>query len=191
MEGIIILEHDQQQNIAKKIVANKGFYEENLWKFAQCITYNFDSRGQIVQEPQYMEEEIMLIPETPQDFINQRQRPEVMNIQQLQDYIWRLSKSGATTVIRNARLELYQRFTSPFTSIIIVLLGIPFSLLARKRATGLSSIGITIMVGVLYYILEAITIALGRGGIIAPILAVSLSPLIGIGFSSHLIRNLP
>lgn len=191
MEGIIILEHDQKQNITKKIVANKGFYEENLWKFSQCITYNFDSRGQIVQEPQYLEEEIMLIPETPQDFLNQRQRPEVMDIRQLQDYIWRLSKSGATTVIRNARLELYQRFTSPFTSIIIVLLGIPFSLLARKRATGLSSIGITIMVGVLYYILEAISIALGRGGVIAPILAVSVSPLIGIVFASRLIRNLP
>ncbi len=191
MEGITILEHDEHQNMAKKIVANKGIYTDNLWKFYQCITYNFDLNGQISQEPQYFEEEIMAIPETPQDFINQRQRPDFMTITQLDDYIWKLSKSGASTVIRNLKLDLYQRFTSPFTSVIIIFLGIPFSLMMRKRATGLSSIGLSIMVGFLYYVLDAISIALGRGGILTPILAASLSHTLVLLFSLRLINNLP
>ncbi|MFA5096545.1 MAG: LptF/LptG family permease, partial [Candidatus Omnitrophota bacterium] len=65
MEGIIILEQDEEQNLTSKIVANKGVYEDGLWRFYQAITYNFDPNGQIVDEPQYLEEEIMTISETP------------------------------------------------------------------------------------------------------------------------------
>ena len=191
MEGITILEHDEHQNITKKIVANKGIYKDGLWRFYRCITYNFDQNGQILQEPEYFEEEIMVIPETPQDFINQRQRPDFMTIAQLDDYIWKLSRSGASTVIRNLKLDIYQRFTSPFTSMVIILLGIPFSLMMRKRATGLSSIGFSIIVGFLYYILDAISIAFGRGGILTPILAASLSHIVVLLFSLHLINSLP
>lgn len=191
MEGIVILEHDTHQNITKKIVANKGVYEDGTWRFYQNITYEFDENGQVKGEPQYQEEEIMAIPETPRDFLNQRQSPDVMDIDQLNTYIWKLSKSGATTVIRNLQVELYQRFTIPLASIIIILLGIPFSLMIRKRATGLSSIGVALMVGFLYYVINAISIALGRSGALTPGLAASLSPLFGLIFSLYLINNLP
>lgn len=189
--GITILEHDQHQNITRKIVANRGVYKDKRWKFYQCITYNFDENGQIIEEPVYLEEEAMDIPEGPRDFINQRQRVDFMTIAQLSDYIRKLSKSGASTVIRNLKLELYQRFTSPFTNLLIIMVGIPFALIIRKRATGLSSIGISIMVGFLYYILDAISIALGMGGILTPVLSASLSHISVLVFSTYLIAKLP
>lgn len=191
MEGIIILEQDEHQNLIRKIVANKGVYEDGLWRFYQVITYGFDPNGQIIDEPQYLEEEIMTISETPRDFLAQRQRPEYMTIAQLEDYIWKMSKSGATNVNRNLKIDLYQKFTAPFTSLIIILLGIPFSLMMQKRATGLSSIGVSIMVGFLYYILDAVCIAIGRGGIIPPFMAASSAHLIGLAFSISLINHLP
>jgi lipopolysaccharide export system permease protein len=191
MEGIVILEHDEHQNITRKIVANKGVYADGLWKFYQNITYDFDENSQIKGEPLYMEEEIMPIPETPAEFLDQRQLADFMNISQLDTYIWKLSKSGATTVIRNLKVELYQRFSAPLTSIIIILLGIPFSLKMKKRATGLSSIGLSIMVGFLYYVLSAISIAFGKSGILLPFLSAALSPLCGFIFSLYLINTLP
>jgi len=191
MEGIIILEHDEKQDLIRKIVANKGIYDDGLWKFYQSITYNFDQRGQIVEEPQYFEEEIMPISETPNDFLAQRQSPEYMTINQLEDYIWKLSRSGATTVIRNLTIDLYQKYASPFTSLIIVFLGIPFSLMMQKRATGLSSIGFSIVVGFLYYILDAVCIAIGRGGVFPPFIAASLAHIIALTFSLTLIKHLP
>ena len=191
MLGITILEHDKQQNLIKKIIANKGVYEDRLWKFYHSITYDFDLNGQIIEEPLYLEEEIMTIPEGPKDFLAQRQRPESMTIAQLDTYIWKFSKSGATGVIRNLKVDYYQKFTSPFTSLIIILLGIPFSLMMHRRATALSSIGISIMVGFLYYILDAICIAIGRGGVLPPFLAASLSHVTGLIFSLYLINSLP
>ncbi|MBM3250034.1 MAG: YjgP/YjgQ family permease [Candidatus Omnitrophica bacterium] len=190
MENIVILEQDEHQNVLKKIVANRGIYENSLWKFYQCLTYNFDKNGQVIQEPQYYDEEIMAIPETPQDFINQRQRPELMRIAELDEYIWKLSRSGASSIIRNAKLELYQRFTMPLTSFVIVLLGIPFSLILRKRATGLASVGLCIVVGVLYYLLTAVCVALGRS-VLPALVAASLSHAVALSYSLRLIRSLP
>jgi len=191
MEGITILEHDEHQNLIKKIVANKGIYKDGLWIFYQSISYNFDQNGQILHEPQYLEEEITDIPEKPNDFLTQRQRPDFMTISQLEDYMWKLSRSGATTAIRNMQVDLYQRFTSALTSIIIILLGIPFALMIKRRATGLSSIGLSIIVGFFYYVLNAISVALGKGGYLTPLLAASLSHIIGFSVSLYLIGSLP
>lgn len=191
MERITILEQDENQNLTKKIIATKGIYQEGLWKFYQSITYKFDHNGQVIDEPSYLEEEIMSIPETPENLASLRQKPEQMNIRQLRDYIWLLSKSGATTVIRKLKVDLYQRFSSPFTSIIIIFLGIPFSLLMRKRATGMSSIGVSIIVGFLYYVLDAICLAIGNSGLIMPMLAASLSHIIVLFGSLYLIAKLP
>ncbi len=191
MDGIIIMEHDEKQNIIKKIVANKGVYKEGKWIFYQCITYKFDENVQIKEDPKYLAEETMDIPETPYDFLHQMLRPDYMTISQLKDYMRRLSKSGATTVIRNLKVDLYQRFAAPLTSIVIILLGIPFSMIMRKRATGMSSVGLSIMVGFIYYVLNAVSIAFGKSGVLIPSLAVSLSHIIAFITAIYLIETTP
>ncbi len=191
LEGITILEHDKQQNITKKIVANRGEYKNGVWTFFQCVTYHYDNNGQMQDEPKYMDEEIMTIPETPQDFLTQRQSPGYMNISQLDFYIRKLSGSGATSVIRNLTIDLYSRFSTCIAPLAIILLGVPFSLMMRKRATGLSSLGIAIMVGFLYYVVNAVSIAMGKAGILPPLLAVSLSHLLALATSVYLIKTQP
>lgn len=191
IEGITILEHDQNQNIVKKIVAAKGVYKDEAWHFYDSITYDFDENGQIKYEPQYMEEEIMAIPEKPSDFLSQGQRPDFMNIKQLDDYIWKLSKSGALPVVKILQVDLYQRFTAPLTNFLIILLGIPFALIMKKRATGMSSLGVSIMVGFLYYVLNAVSIAMGKAGLLIPGLAASLAHILTFTTSLYLIKRLP
>lgn len=190
MEGIIILEHDTDQDVIKKIVANRAVYEEDIWKFYESITYLFDKSGRMIGNPKYQQEEIMVIPETPADFYNQQQHAELMSITQLDDYIWRLSRSGATGPVRTLQVELYQRFTTPFTSVIIVLLGIPFALKIKRKATGLSSFGIAMMVAFVYYILDAVCVAFGKGGTIPPILGATLSHIIALIIGVSLIASM-
>ncbi len=191
MQGVIILEQDEHQNVVKKIVANKGTYSDGLWTFYQCVTYEFDEKGQIASEPVFLQEEIMTIIETPQDFLKQRQRPEFMNIANLKNYIWKLDRSGASNLAKNFKVDLYQRYAMPLTSIVITLLGIPFSLIMRRRATGLSSVGISIMVGFLYYVVNAVSLALGKAGLLSPLLSASLAHIIGLAFGLYLISRLP
>ncbi len=191
LDGIVILEHDAKQNVTEKIMAQKGVYEKGFWRFYNCYTFVFEENGRDIKEQHYQEEEIMTITETPKDFLDQRQSPEFMTIAQLDNYIWRLSRSGATKVTRNFKIDLYQRFTMPLTTILIILLGIPFSLMIRKRATGISSLGISIMVGFLYYVVNAVSVAFGKAGFLPPGLAVSLSHILALMFSLYLMWSLP
>jgi lipopolysaccharide export system permease protein len=191
MEGIVILEHDEHQDITKKIVANKGAYTNGMWKFYHSITYELDANGQVKKEPQFFQEELMNIPESPVEFLTQRQRPDFMTIAQLDNYIWKLSKSGAAPVVRNFRIDLYQRFTTPLMSVLVMLLAVPFSLAMHKRATGMSSIGISIMVGFLYYVVNAIAVNLGKAGILTPVLAVTFSHISVLLTALYLIGKLP
>ena len=191
LDGIVILEHDGHQNLIKKMVASDGKWEDGIWKFHDSITYNFDEDGQVKGEPTYFKEELMDIPETPMDFLKQRQHPEFMNIPQLNNYIFILSKSGAKTVIRNFKVDLYQRFTFPFTSLVIVVLGIPFALMIKKRASALSSVGISILLGFLYYVSCAVSLAFGKAGFLPPYLAASLAHIVFLGFGLYKIYTMP
>lgn len=191
MEGVVILEQDKKQNITKKIVATQAKYEDGLWVFYQSMTYNYNEDGQAVDEPVYFEKELMTIPETPTDFLSQRQRPELMTTAQLKDYLQKLSKSGATTVIRNLQIDLYQRYSMPLTIIVSIMLAIPFSLKMKKRATGLSSVGISIMIGFVYYVFNAVCPAIGKAGVLTPVLAVSLSHILGFFVAIYMIRRIP
>lgn len=191
MEGITILEHDERQNILRKIWAEKGEFREGKWIFYRSFTYSFDANGQISQEPQFFDEEMMTFTEKPADFLTQQQQPELMSIAQLQEYIWRLSRSGATAVIRRFTIDLYQRFLSPFTSLLIILLSIPCALRVHRRAAGLSSLGLALALGFLYYILNAVSIALGNAGYLPAFAAASLVHVCVLGASLFLIATLP
>lgn len=190
MEGIVILEQDKNQNITKKVVANKGAYMDNKWVFYQSITSEFDVNGQIKNGPKYADQEIMPIPEAPEEFLSQKQSTDLMNISQLNDYIWKLSKSGATGVVQNLLVDLYNRYTAPLASLVIILLGIPFSLKIKKRAAGISSLAVSIILAFLYYVLNAVSLALGKAGALPAVLSASLSHLIALTISFYLIFEL-
>ena len=190
IEGIIILEQDQNHNVIKRTSADRGVYKNGLWVFYNSLTFNYGDNKE-VQDPVYRQEEIMAIPETPQELLSQRQSPDFMDIKELDDYIWKLTKSGAVSVVQNFKVDFYARFFSPFTNIIIVLLGIPFALKMKRRAGGLASVGLSIIVAFLYFVFTAVSMALGKSGILAPILAASLSHVIMLVFALLLIEDLP
>lgn len=164
MKGITVLQQDKNQDLTAKIVATKGAYINNIWIFYEFTKFYFAKYGQISGETLYSEEQIMDITETPQDFLQQRQRPEFMKIGQLEDYIWRLQRSGATSAARNLQVDLYNRYAAATSCLILILAGIPFSFITRKRANIFSSFGVSIAISFLYFILSAVSLAVGKNG---------------------------
>jgi lipopolysaccharide export system permease protein len=192
MEGITILEHDERQNMTRKIVANKGIYENGRWVFYQSITYAFDAEGQLTQEPRFEEREIMSIPESPEEFLDQKQSTDFMSLAQIKSYISKLARSGATTVIRNLRIDYYHRLFAPLSTILIMLLAIPFGMkISSRRTTGLSSLGLSLILGFLYYVLNAVSLALGKAGILEPLVSASLVHMTALAAGVYMIAKIP
>ena len=178
MKGITILEHSQRQNLTAKIVAAKALYKDTAWTFYEFTKFYFDNYGQVTNDTFYSEEQILAITETPKDFLQQRKRPELMTITQLEDYIWRLKKSSATAAVRNLSVDLYNWYAASVSCLILILAGIPFSFAIRRRANIFSSFGACIALSFLYYILTAVSLALGKSGILFPFAAAWIIPAV-------------
>ena len=181
MKGIVILQQDNNQNLVKKIVADDGTWEYDSWRFNRCYIYTFDKTETISSDPNYIETIKTDIDDPPEEIIQQKNKVSTMNIFELLNYIRRLTHSGAKETVRSLKVDLYNKFTSPFVSLIIILAGIPFAITTKRGAGFFGSMGICVGISFLYYIISAFSLALGKAGILPPLLAASLPH---IGFAS-------
>lgn len=191
MQNVVILEHDENQNVVSKITAKEAYFKKNRWLFRDCIMSYYDKDGRPLGEPFYFKNKIMYLNDKPKDFVNQQQKAMFMNIPQLSDYIKRLSNSGATAVLRNLKVDLYNKFTLPFTSLVIILVGIPFALGKSRRGQAVASLGLCIGISFLYYVFNQTSIAFGKLGVIPPVISAILSHAFFIIFSVMAIKHLP
>jgi lipopolysaccharide export system permease protein len=183
LNGITILEYDNEQNLKQKVVALNGKWTGIAWKFYKCQITTFGDKG--VTHPTKVKvynEKLMDIKETPRDFMKQRLNVKSMNVQELDLYIKRFSDSGAIRALNKLRVDYHQKIAFPFGNFVIVLVGLPFALMMRNRkGTTFTSLGIAIGIGFLYYVGDAVALALGKGGALPPLLSAWTAPIIFTG----------
>lgn len=188
LQGITILEHDENQKLTSKIVAREGHWIDSTWKFFDCVIYKFDGAGQIVGEPTFSKERTLYIPEKPKDFLRHESQTEFMNYRQLKDYIDRLSNIGRRTITR-LLVDLHYKVSSSLITFVIMLVGIPFAVGARKSGA-MFSIGLCIAISFSYYVVLSICLALGKTGVFPPFLAAWLTNILFVMLAVHLIRKI-
>jgi lipopolysaccharide export system permease protein len=191
LKGINILEYDKEQNITQKIVALKGNWTGIAWKFynIQITTFDYSGLKPIGRIKPY-QEKLMDIKETPEDLLKQQIKVTSMNIRELNEYISKFKSSGAERAINNLKVDFHQKIAYPFANFVIILVGLPFALFiqSRKRST-FSSLGIAIAIGFLFYVTDAVAIALGKGGALPPLLSAWMGPMIFSGIAILLIEK--
>lgn len=179
LKGVTIIEHDEQQNMRQKIVALKGVWTGIAWKFYQCQITTFSETD--INTPlkiKIYKEKLMDIKESPDDFLKQRLNVTSMNIRQLKSYIDRFSNSGAAKALNNLRVDLHQKIAYPFGNFVIVLIGLPFAMMIRSRkGSAFASIGVALILGFLYYVANALSLAFGKSGLFSPILSAWAAPI--------------
>ncbi len=191
LSGITIIGHDQNQNLREKIVALKGTWTGIAWKFYNCQISNYNtSQPNISGDIKIYPEKLMEIKERPIDFLKQRLDVNTMNIMQLHAYIKRFQNSGAVKTINNLRVDFHQKIAFPFRTLIIVLAGLPFALMTgRRKAVTFTSIGIAVVISFLYYVIDAVGLALGKGSGLPPMAAAWLAPGIFLSLGLILIKK--
>lgn len=165
--GITIIGHDNKQNLTEKVVALKGTWTGIAWKFhnVQVTSYN-TLKPNVPGEIRVYEEKLMDIKENPRDLLRQRLNITAMNLRQLHDYIKRFSNSGAVKTVNNLKVDYQQKIAFPFRNIVIILLGLPFALMSsgKRKAATFTSIAVALIIGFLYYVIDAVGLALSKGG---------------------------
>jgi len=169
LDDIIIHEHDKNQNLVSKTTAQDAVWTSEGWKFSKVITYKTDKDGRLLGEPTFSEDEIISIKEKPSDFANKEMRSEFMSYRELQKYIANFQGAGAR-IIRSFLVELHYKIALSFISLIIILLGVPFAIVSTRGGI-IIGIGISLVLGLLYYAGISIGIAFGKVGLLPPFVA--------------------
>ena len=191
IEGLTILEHDEHQNVVSKIYAEKAVWRNNRWVLYQCFIYHMGEGQKVRGEPLYFSDTPLKIEETPEDFFRQNIPVDDMNAKELANYISRLPTTGATGAITKLKVDLYQKTSFPFTSLVIILLGIPSAIAIRRRTVAFSSIGICIGISFIFYVLFAVSIALGKTGVVPAFIAAWMSHVFFATVAFYFISRVP
>ena len=189
LSDVVILEHDKDQFLKRKITAEKMEWLGDKWRFYNCDIYRFDKNGDVVGKPAvFRVPKILQFKETPEDLLKKQTQPEYMNYAQLKDYVRLLSLESKSTA-RKLLVDLHYKLALPFTNITIMLIGIPFAL-KRTRSGAMASMGISLAIAVVFYGANAILIALGKGGFLPPIVSAWAANTIFAGLGIFLIKKI-
>ena len=166
MQDIMVYEMTREK-FPRMITAKTGKWVVDTWKLENGTIYNYDEDGKITYEMSFTNMDIIVKEDLAKFFKNQR-TPQEMSSKELRQQIDILQQAGADT--KNFEVDLYLKYSIPFSGLIFVLLGVPLGLRV-KRGSKATGVIISIVLVFLYYIFLSTARSLGRGGVLIPILA--------------------
>ncbi len=156
---------------------------KGIWKLKNVI--NYDIKGGKVNRVSEMEYPYF---ESPDFFSEGVKTPEEMGISELYRYTERLKRSG----FRNTKLiiDLNSKVSYPLINFFMILLGISLSVNSRIGGS-LFAAGLGLLISIIYWFSYTLVLSMGYAGVVPPIIAAWLVPIIFGIVAIHLFRNIP
>lgn len=184
MDGLVILQHGPDLRLIRKIAADSAVWTGSAWRFSHGTILHFDKEGRTVGRPVPFEFKVIAVGERPEVLEKAESQASFMNSRDLYRYIDQLKIAGGRT-IRKLRVELYAKPATAFACLVLTLIGIPFAIQPVRGGAALGlSLGLGI--GLAFYGVNALLLALGKGGYLLPFLAAWAAP---VGFAFFGIRK--
>lgn len=165
LRGITIYFFNQQLTLVKRLDAKLGKWIDNRWHFYDLVIRTFYPDGSMKVES--AEEKIVSLKETPDDFKVAVREPEEMSYTELKNYINKIEKAGYQ--IPEYIPYLYAKLSFPFVCLIMPILAVPFALRIGKGGSIARGIGMSVIIGFIYFVFFNFSLSLGRGGVLPPL----------------------
>jgi lipopolysaccharide export system permease protein len=168
LSGITINYLDKNFTLQTRIDAETAQWKDGKWIFRNLLITRFKS-GQF-PSLERVSARVIDLSEKPIDFIAIQKEAENMGYAELKQYIKKIQAEGydATRYL----VDMHGKVAFTFVSIILVIVGISFSLMKSERSGGImQSIGAGIAIGFSYWIVHAFAMSLGRSGTIPPMMS--------------------
>ena len=115
------------------------------------------------------------IPRSFEEFRRETKDPEDMNYRELREYIRTLTESGYD--VSEYIVDLRAKFSYPFVSLVMVIIGFPFALKSPRSGAAMG-VGISVFIGITYWVILQLGISLGHAHILPPLLAAWISHIV-------------
>jgi LPS export ABC transporter permease LptG/LPS export ABC transporter permease LptF len=167
-------------HLESETFANRAVWNGTSWQGEKGWHQRF--AGENPQWDAFGQRQLAL--ETPDYFETEQPIAELMTVGQLRDHINELSASGFNIV--PLTVDLQKKLAFPFVTVVMTLLAIPFGMTTGKRGT-LYGIGIGIVLALSYWLLSGAFAAVGKAGLLDPVLAGWAPNVIAAGTAIYLL----
>ena len=169
LKDIIVHQNDANQNLVMKLSAQRGYWEDGKWIFENGTTYRLNEAGYIIGIPASFNRKTMDIKEKPNYFAQRGSLPEAMNYRQLKTYIDKFAAKTSSTR-RGLLVDLYYKTSLPFISLSVLFVASPFAFMVQRGGI-FAGFGVSLLVGLTFFTVQGMSLALGKAGILPPIVS--------------------
>lgn len=174
MTDLIVLWLDRSKRTRKKVMAREAVWNGTVWELKMVNELDISPNGQVIGQPKNFE--TMIYPEInepPLEFYRSVEEPMVIPYKDLKIHLKKLEENGLKP--SSELVDLHLRLSTPWYSLIMMLIAIPF---LGKTATRKSiALNILYALGVVFafHVAQAVGVALGKAGRLFPFLSVWLN----------------
>jgi len=169
LNAVLIVDRDAAGALERRVDAAWAEWKETRWVLHDCRIFRWDKEGMslsderigVLDEPRWSE--------PPLTFRKLTKKVEEMNRRDAQEYIGTLRRAGAST--EGAQTDYYRKFSFACTPLVVAMIASSLGSAFKKNVL-LMSLLTSLVISVVFYVLQMVTAILAKNGMI-------LSPIMG------------
>ncbi|HBN08471.1 MAG TPA: hypothetical protein DD435_07430 [Cyanobacteria bacterium UBA8530] len=166
MRGVLVQEFEKSE-LSRIVKAESAVYEGQSWVFKNGTLYQLAENGEYKYVVKF-ERQVLPIKQALLTLSRENRQPMEMNIGELSAHIKRLEEAGHQgSEIRELAVQLHQKLSVPFASLVFALVGAPLGL-RPNRSSGSLGLGLSILIIFVYYVAMFVFMAFGQSGFLSP-----------------------
>ncbi len=163
LSGVTVYYAGRKLGLKEQVAAARADFDpESGWTAIDAVRRTFPRKG--FPKMKKVDKTPLELPDTAADLLRIQRAPEEMTLFSLIDQIDRVQRHGLPKTVY--RVELQTRFSIPLAALLLVLVGAPFAIRpVRTSGIAISILG-AIIIGFAYFVIVALFISLGKGGMV-------------------------
>jgi len=167
MKGVSLYYMKPDFTLEKRISAKNAKWENGRWILDELMIITFDENNTPILK--WDSQQTADIPEKPETFRSIQQEIENLGYFDLRKYVGKIASEGYDTT--KYEVILAGKIAFPFVMVLMIFIGISFSLRSERGGGVMQSIAVGIVIGFSYWIVHALFMATGQSGRLPPFVA--------------------
>jgi lipopolysaccharide export system permease protein len=169
-----------QSHLKSHTMAASAMFVDGSWRTGRGWVQHFPTVDSATRES--FESRALQLP-PPATFGGPRDRPAgEMTFGELRQHIAELEARGANRA--ESRVRLQSRIAFPLVTVVMTLLGVPFGATMGRRGA-LYGVGLALVLGAMYWLLNTFFVAVGEAGLLEPALAAWATNLLFLSLAAY------
>ncbi len=169
LQGVTIFSFNDQQQLIKREDIHQAKFTDGLWIADKLVTRIFTPKTGDLINTDNLTNQPLGLKRGPDDFTGRKELNNELGFRKLSELATKLEQEGYDAT--HQRVDMHGRIAAPFTCLIMGFLGVPFALQRGRNSNIALGIGLSLGIGITYFIIQSLVTAFGYSNALPPILA--------------------